>query len=679
MNTHNIQLNKYLAKSTSGPLRLGTAGSHGNEHLQVTPGEGWEGLIIQVIFHPCQVAVQLPADGLLEVPWEATAEPLTALQGRIVFQGFDADHLVNSTDLTYTVAGHSSTTGRDEQPYTPGIVEGVLNQMAADKDDILQAAQQAAASENAAGLSAASAQSAAGQAAAGASQAAAQASAAQQSAQAAQNAQAQAAGSAAAASEMLTQVQTAGQQAQQKVQDAETAALDKIAAVTPSLPAVSADAARQSVTVNPDGSGYTLAAMAPLEASIRPTVSGNPAVCEDSVAWSFQGLRIYGKSTQDGTPSPENPVPIVSAGEGGTVSVTVCGENIIPISSESKTINGVTFTVLDDGTVEITGTPEDTFADFYVYGQNADTGEYVYIPKGCSVSFEYAGSEVTKAYIFPIFRDKDAGALIGIKLINEALKETDLYIYGAFIRAVKMDSFVSGGIAKLWSNFPGRSGYYPFYNLQQLTLSAPSGLPGRLVTSGGNYTDGSGQQWISNVVDLESKKRTEYNAIFSSEGKNAGFIFGGDWWNLQIDGKYGYLQNPVLGGGVATDFCNAVPADVFKVNGDQGFVYVSAEKGQSIFGTIENANQWIKANTLIIQYRTTPKDVILEDDEVAAYRALVTYPGTTVVSTAEPVAGIEARYIMDGTAAYTKITGALAQLSAANTQTSQTADTSLGA
>ena len=140
MNTHTIQLKQYHAKAIPSPLYLGTAGSHGNEQLNVVLGEGWEGLTVQVIFHPCQVSVQLPENGLLDVPWEATAEALTSLQGRIVFQGFNSNRLVNSTDLNYTVASHSLTTGRDEAHYTPGIVEKVLNQMTKYKEEILTAA-----------------------------------------------------------------------------------------------------------------------------------------------------------------------------------------------------------------------------------------------------------------------------------------------------------------------------------------------------------------------------------------------------------------------------------------------------------------------------------------------------------------------------------------------------------
>ena len=54
------------------------------------------------------------------------------------------------------------------------------------------------------------------------------------------------------------------------------------------------------------------------------SVSGGSSItATDSFAAPFVGLRVCGKSTQDGTPLPTAPVPIVSAGDGGTVVVTV--------------------------------------------------------------------------------------------------------------------------------------------------------------------------------------------------------------------------------------------------------------------------------------------------------------------------------------------------------------------
>lgn len=47
------------------------------------------------------------------------------------------------------------------------------------------------------------------------------------------------------------------------------------------------------------------------------------------------------------------------------------------------------------------------------------------------------------------------------------------------------------------------SNTYSPYREQLLTLLTPTGLPGIPVTSGGNYTDSTGQQWVCDEVDLE--------------------------------------------------------------------------------------------------------------------------------------------------------------------------------
>ena len=54
------------------------------------------------------------------------------------------------------------------------------------------------------------------------------------------------------------------------------------------------------------------------------TLSGNPLTLTECIGGKPLGaLHVYGKSTQNGVPLPTAPVPIVSAGDGGTVVVTV--------------------------------------------------------------------------------------------------------------------------------------------------------------------------------------------------------------------------------------------------------------------------------------------------------------------------------------------------------------------
>lgn len=657
MNTHSIDLIRYCARSRgNSTIYLGTAGSHGNEQLQVTLGKGWEGLTVQVVFHPCKVAVQLPANGVLDVPWEATARPLTALQGRIVFQGFDQDRLVNSTDLAYTVASHSPALGRDEQPYTPGIVEGVLNQMAADKDAILQAAQQtgqakeaAAASAAAAASSAANAQQSAGAANTSAGQAAASAS--------------QAAGSAAAANETLTQVQTAGQEAQQKVKDAETEALGNIAAAAPALPAVSAAAAWQSVTAKPDGTGYNLAAMAPIEATIRPTVTGNPAVCEDSAAWAFQGLKIYGKSTQDGTPSPENSVPIVSAGDVGRVVTTICGSNLLDLSQgKSGTGEGVTFTKNSDGSYQMVGTATGSAGNVWFLGNYAQTKAIFYLQPGTYYARDCA-----------LFNDKKSingsGTIEKPFIVNETtpvsgVRNPQMSSGESYNKTIYPAIFV-GETAQSWEP----------YKSQILTLSTPNGLPGIPVESSGTFTDADGQQLVCDVKDYGTGKYTQncVSAVFDgSDDEN---------WTLESVASPTLIRFSVKVENIALNpsgLCNRLPWTITPTTGSQteqiggnkasARIHVIVSKSRLNDATVSGFKAWLASNPLEVIYQpATPIETDIPAEELAAYRALTTYDGTTVVSTTEPVAGIEARYVMDGNKYRESVDKRLAALEAAQT------------
>lgn len=57
---------------------------------------------------------------------------------------------------------------------------------------------------------------------------------------------------------------------------------------------------------------------------------GNPLSVDDAFPAPLCGLTVYGRSTQSGTPTPDAPVPIVSAGDGGSLTVKVTGKNRMP-------------------------------------------------------------------------------------------------------------------------------------------------------------------------------------------------------------------------------------------------------------------------------------------------------------------------------------------------------------
>lgn len=343
MNTHKIKLEGYQPRlCQSAPLILGTAGSRNTESLQVILGTGWQDLTIKVIFHPCKVTCILPSTGLLTVPWEATAEPLNSTNGRIVFQGFNHEKLINSMDIAYHVVGHSSTVGREDLRYTPSAIEQVIQQMKSDKADIITAAHQAQhamtiavdnaqTSDNAIKIiseAQKSIEEARDQALASEETSVTNAAASVKILEQVQSASIQSVEEIKNASTMsINAIQNSSDTAIAHLENAESEALTNIANAAPLLPSVSTEFAGQAVTVSSDGSTYNLAGpYTPIAAAIRPIVHGNPAVCQNSISWNLQGLSIYGKSSQEREPSPENPTPIVFVGQSGNITLNIAGD-----------------------------------------------------------------------------------------------------------------------------------------------------------------------------------------------------------------------------------------------------------------------------------------------------------------------------------------------------------------
>mgnify|MGYP002520970612 CR=1 FL=1 len=224
------------------------------------------------------------------------------------------------------------------------------------------------------------------------------------------------------------------------------------------------------------------------------TETGNPISVDDAFAAPLCGLTVYGKSTQDGTPTPDAPVPIVSAGDSGSVTVKVTGKNILDMrkSRVSDKNCGVTYTRNADYSFTRTGTATETTGNVWPFGG------YQVLPKDdlsnvCCVLRKGVTYYIKDCMLFAF----EPISFTGVVKTNK-----DYYITG-----VRNEVFTVG---KTYNDivypsvFVGKKdlGYEP-YREQLLTLPTPNGLPGIPVSSGGNYTDPQGQQWICDEVDLE--------------------------------------------------------------------------------------------------------------------------------------------------------------------------------
>ena len=219
------------------------------------------------------------------------------------------------------------------------------------------------------------------------------------------------------------------------------------------------------------------------------TETGNPVSASDAFSAPLCGLTVYGKSTQDGTPSPDNPVPIVSAGDGGTVTVKATGRNLLYIPDGKRTVRGVTITS-ENGVISISGTATE---EGYVYlsvkqisihglallSSNVSAPTVKLVSESWKVLFSQGSANNTQEVITRICFVVKKGTNYELNNINVQLE--------------------LGSTA---------TAYEPYHE-QTLTLLTPNGLPGIPVASGGNYTDPSGQQWACDEVDLERGVRVQ--------------------------------------------------------------------------------------------------------------------------------------------------------------------------
>lgn len=209
--------------------------------------------------------------------------------------------------------------------------EGAADAAVESAEAAQRSASNAASAASAAAANARAAKTAQEAAAKSASTAFNSAAAAQTSAEAASQSANAAAGSATTAQNAQTAAEAA-----QSAADADAAATAEARKIVESAAdaetaRVEAEKARAAKDAERDGKINMIAdglgALRARENVLTGSASGTVVSAEDAAAVPLCGLHIYGKSVQDGTPSPDNPVPIVSVGDGGDVLVTLSDGN----------------------------------------------------------------------------------------------------------------------------------------------------------------------------------------------------------------------------------------------------------------------------------------------------------------------------------------------------------------
>ena len=343
---------------------------------------------------------------------------------------------------------------------------------------------------------------------------------------------------------------------------------------------------------------------------------GESIVVNDASEYPLQNLKVFGKSTQDGTPTPDAPAPIFSV---VNPVVTVYGKNLLENTLESKTHLGCDIVVNNDGSVVINGTA--TSEGTIVFNN------HLVLPIG---TYELSGERVVA-----FLRDKDnkhkqtffTGKTITIE------DPTDYLLVGVYAN--------NGQVFEKLKTYPmlrladETDDSFELYKETQAveTVNALHGIP---VSSGGNYTDENGQQWICDEVDLARGVYVQRINQLSLDGSE-------NWGLYDFQSTYsGFSLHNALdemhsrSPGMSNQFSN------FKQSVDDG-IWVGVGNTSLYAITKEWYGKGLEAwkthlsvNPLYVIYpRITPIETPLSDAEINTFRALHSNkPNTTILNDA---------------------------------------------
>ena len=424
------------------------------------------------------------------------------------------------------------------------------------------------------------------------------------------------------AQEAAVQVVSAeGQKQTTAVQQAGTQAVsDVTAAKTEAVQAVTAEGDTQTKRVQDAAAGIVAdreqieANKAGIEAlhqgkadAIIETAQGETMILTDSSDKLFEGLRVFGKSTQDGTPSVENPVPIVNAGENGSITVEVTGRNLLKPNSYN------------------------TYYEFPLKSNTVITLMTNGKPsQGGNIKFSATdGSNVW----FSI----DAGQTRVCRSIgNKDVKG----FYNLLTKGDGLEYMFAVGDIKT---------YTPYVEPQSLTLATPNGLPGVPVSKDGNYTDQNGQQWICDEIDLARGKYVQRVLLLKFDS-NSPFDLQSINTNNIANFAYGLSKKSRSG---SEGICNRLKQSAKLIANEtnegvhisESVIFIRLKTTRA--STVEELKQFLANNPTDVLYQiATPIERDLTPEELAAYSSLHTNYPTTVI-TNDAGAHMEVSYVAD--------------------------------
>ena len=316
------------------------------------------------------------------------------------------------------------------------------------------------------------------------------------------------------------------------------------------------------------------------------------------------------------SPSPEYPQEIESIGMDGEIGVEVLGKNLIPFpypilggAGTQVEKNGVKYTVQTDGGIRCVGTPTNV--------------EYINLSR---IKF----SDVSLSFARPT----DGKIVLSGEKMTYDSNNYALFIYirpdqvGKPINTVIYPQIELGTVA---------TSYEPYKPVQTLIIPTPDGLPGIPVTSGGNYTDADGQQWVCDEIDLARGERVQQTIKVVLDGSQKIIIQKHQGFNRFAIGENDFPIPSGYAGFCSHFIVNPSPVTMNTIDGticvySNGNVYLRSDR----FKSADELKSFLKENPVALEYcLAEPIRTPLPPETIAAYKSLKTYsPTTTVINDA---------------------------------------------
>ena len=373
------------------------------------------------------------------------------------------------------------------------------------------------------------------------------------------------------------------------------------------------------------------------------SASGEDIHLTDSTDNNVKAFALYGKATQDGTPTPDAPVEIEVAGASGSVEVKSVGKNKLNNTATSQTVNGGTVTVNEDKSVTVNGT-------FTATTNIEIISDSVVLEKSGLLSGCPSGGSANTYNI-------QARNNTTSKWVNNYGGDTELTVgeYNRVILQIASGYTANNLVFKPMISFEG--GEYQPYKETTATIPTPNGLAGIPVDSDGNYTDKNGQQWICDSIvkyaDGSGKRvqRIGKAVLNGTEGVYRLASFGYGIISKNVDRsifpgikKAGNINVPLMSN-----------IRVWKKNrswtvgsfGVELYSFWFEDTGNVLFPTIDDWNNYLTTTNMHVLYPLEePIITDLTAEQIAEIEKLYTfYPVTNISNDAE--CGMSITYMAD--------------------------------